>query len=93
MMTAVKRMSSHEARQCWREVLDTVKMGSSDIAITRHGQPVVVLIPAADYEEILEELDELRLTRLADGIYEEYLQNKRAAVSFEEVKKELRIEE
>jgi len=92
-MPAVKTMSSHEARRCWREVLDTVKMGSSDIAITRHGQPIVVLIPAADYEEILEDLDELRLARLADGIYEEYLQNRRAAISIEELKKELRIEE
>lgn len=92
-MPTVKKMSSHEARRCWREVLDTVNTGSSDIAITRHGQPVAVMIPAADYDEILEELDELRLARLAEGIYEEYLRNRRTAVSIEQLKEELQIEE
>ncbi len=56
-----KQITSRDARQQWREILDDVVSGRSDITITRYGEPVAVLIPAEDYESLSEELEELRL--------------------------------
>jgi prevent-host-death family protein len=88
-MTEVKEMSSREARRKWREVLDMVMTGSSDVAITRYGQSIAVIIPAQDYEALANMIDELRITRMADRIYGEYIADREAAVSYEEVRREL----
>jgi PHD/YefM family antitoxin component YafN of YafNO toxin-antitoxin module len=60
-----------------------------DVAISRYGQTIAVLIPAEDYQEIAEELEELRLARLADDLYEDYLERREIAESYEEVRTEL----
>lgn len=85
----LKTIESSEARRRWGELLDEVRAGDSDIAISRYNRTVAVLIPAIDYEELREELEELRLARLAGDIYEEYLQNPDVARPFSEVKAEL----
>jgi len=85
----VKQVSSRNARQQWREMLDLVMAGDSDIAIMRYGKPVAVLIPAEDYKALANALDELRVGRLAEGIYEEYLANRDSATPYEDVRGEL----
>jgi prevent-host-death family protein len=88
-MSEVREMSSREARERWREVLDTVMKGENDIAITRYGEPIAVVIPADDYEALAEEIEELRRSRLAERIYEDYLADRDSAVTLESVKSEL----
>jgi prevent-host-death family protein len=63
-MPALKEVTSRDARTQWREILDEVMTGSSDIAITRYGKPVAVIIPAEFYESVADQLEELRLGRL-----------------------------
>lgn len=88
-MSEVKQISSREARQRWREILDTVMRGANDIAITRYGEPVAVMIPAEDYDALTDEIEELRMSRLAERIYEDYLADRDSAVTLASVKEEL----
>ena len=88
-MAEIKKMSSREARKNWREVLDTVMTGSSDVAITRYGQAVAVVIPADDYKALENEIDELRMARIAEKIYEEYITERESSIPFDEVRNEL----
>jgi prevent-host-death family protein len=85
----IREVSSRDARKRWREILDAVMKGDGDVAISRYGQTIAVLIPAEDYQEIAEELEELRLARLADDLYEDYLERREIAESYEEVRTEL----
>ena len=87
-MLAVKEVSSRQARQQWRELLDTVMTGDNDVAILRYGKAVAVLIPAQDYNALVEELDELRMTRHAEDIYEDYLANRNSVEAYEDVRTE-----
>ena len=84
-----RQVTSRDARKRWREILDDVVSGSSDVTITRYGEPVAVLIPAEDYESLSEELEELRLGRIAEKAYAEYLTNRESAAPYEEVRGEL----
>ena len=84
-----KQVTSRDARQQWREILDDVASGRSDITITRYGEPVAVLIPAEDYESLAEELEELRLGRIAEDTYAEYLANRESATPYEKFRGEL----
>jgi prevent-host-death family protein len=88
-MAEIKKMSSREARKNWREVLDTVMTGSSDVAITRYGQAVAVVIPADDYKALENEINELRMARIAEKIYEEYISERESTIPFDEVRNEL----
>ncbi len=88
-MSEVRQMSSREARERWREVLDTVMKGSNDIVITRYGEPIAVMIPADDYEALADEISEMRMSRLAEQLYEDYLADRDSAVTLETVKSEL----
>ncbi len=85
----MKEVSSRRARAQWREILDTVMTGDSDVAITRHGKQVAVLIPAEDYRALEHVLDDLRLTRLAEDIYKTYLADRSAAIRYTDVRDEL----
>ena len=88
-MAEIMEISSREARKNWRKVLDTVMTGSSDVAITRYGQAVAVIIPAEDYKALANEIAELRMARIAEKIYEEYISERESALSFEEVRNEM----
>lgn len=85
----VKTVDSSEARSRWGELLDEVRAGENDVAISRYNRKVAVMIPADDYEEMREELEELRLSRLAGNIYEEYLENPDVARPLGEVAAEI----
>jgi prevent-host-death family protein len=88
-MPAVKEISSRDARTQWREILDEIMTGSSDIAITRYGKPVAVMIPAEDYESVADHLEELRLGRIAEAAYSKYLANRNNALPYEELRKDI----
>ena len=88
-MPAVREVTSRDARTQWREILDEVMTGRNDIAITRYGKPVAVIIPAEDYESVADHLEELRLGRVAEAAYSKYLANRESAVHYEELRKEI----
>ncbi|HEC61071.1 MAG TPA: type II toxin-antitoxin system Phd/YefM family antitoxin [bacterium] len=88
-MLEIREVSSRDARKQWREILDTVMKGDGDVAISRYGKAIAVLIPAEDYQEVAEELEQLRLARLADNIYEDYLERREVAESYADVRNEL----
>lgn len=93
LMYTVREVSSRRARAEWREILDTVMTGDSDVVISRYGKEVAVLIPAEDYRALESELEELRMTRLAEDIYEAYLADRSTAIRYAEVREELMDEE
>jgi prevent-host-death family protein len=88
-MHEIREVSSRDARKGWREILDAVMKGNIDVAISRYGKPIAVIIPAEDYQAIAEELEELRLARLAEDIYEDYLERSEVAESYDEVRAEI----
>lgn len=88
-MARIREVGSREARKEWREVLDAVMAGDSDVLISRHGQEIAVLIPARDYYAILDELEEIRLSRIAEDLYESYLEGKTPSKPYEDVSTEI----
>jgi prevent-host-death family protein len=88
-MHSVKEITSREARTKWREILDEVMTEGRDVAITRYGKQVAVLIPAEDYKSVANDLDELRLSRIAERAYSDYLANRDSAERYEDLRGEL----
>jgi prevent-host-death family protein len=88
-MTRIRELGSREARKEWREILDTVMSGDSDVLISRHGQEIAALIPAGDYYAILDELEELRLGRMAEALYQSYLEGTTTAKPYEDIRDEI----
>jgi prevent-host-death family protein len=86
---AVETVSSREARANWRDLLDKVLTRTADVVIERNRQPVAVLIPVDDYEELQEELDNLRAARRAGEIYEEWKHDPSTARPLADVEAEL----
>jgi prevent-host-death family protein len=68
----VQTIDSNRARTRWRDVLDTVTTGASDIVIERYGKPVAVVIAYRDFLALQDELDDLRAARRAEAVYEEW---------------------
>lgn len=56
-------LGSRAARQKWRDLLDAVYAGDTDIVIERNSKPTAVLIPYEDYLALAEVLDDLRAAR------------------------------
>lgn len=83
------KVNSSEARTKWRDLLDQVLTGKGDVVIERNGKDIAVLIPAVDYEQIQDVLEELRAVREASNAYEEWKRNPNAARSWEAVDEEL----
>ncbi len=88
-MVTIREIGSREARKEWRELLDAVMAGDSDILISRHGRDSAALIPARDYYAILADLEEIRLARLAENLYESFLEGRTSAKPYEEVHAEI----
>lgn len=85
----IKTIKSGEARIHWRDLLDQVFAGKGDVVIERSGRNIAVLIPAADYEQIRETLEELRSVREASAAYDEWKRNPSVARPWDEVDAEL----
>jgi len=83
------KVKSGEARTKWRDLLDQVLTGKGDVVIERNGKDVAVLIPAIDYEQIQDALEELRAAREASAAYEEWKRNPDVARSWDDVDAEL----
>ena len=82
-------LSSREARTRWRDVLDAVNQGKTDVVIERYGKPVAAVIAYEDYEALMEELEDLRDGRLAVAAYEEWKRDPSTARPYEEIRAEL----
>lgn len=82
-------VKSGEARIKWRDLLDQVLAGKGDVMIERNGKNVAVMIPAVDYEQIQEALEELRAAREAAAAYEEWKRNPSIARPWDELEAEL----
>jgi prevent-host-death family protein len=89
MNMTISIINSGEARIRWRDLLDQVLAGKGDVLIERNGKSVAVMIPAVDYEQIRESLEELRATREASAAYAEWKRTPSAARPFEELEAEL----
>ncbi len=83
------KVKSGEARTKWRDLLDQVLTGKGDVVIERNGKNIAVLIPAVDYEQIQDTLEELRAAREAAAAYEEWKRNPNVARSWDDVETEL----
>jgi len=83
------KVKSGEARTKWRDLLDQVLAGKGDVVIERNGKSIAVLIPAVDYEQIQDTLEELRAAREASAAYEEWKRNPSVARPWAEVDAEL----
>jgi prevent-host-death family protein len=83
------KVKSGEARTKWRDLLDQVLAGKGDVVIERNGKDIAVLIPAIDYEQIQDTLEELRAAREAAAAYEEWKGNPNVARSWDDVDAEL----
>jgi prevent-host-death family protein len=86
---AISTINSGEARIRWRDLLDQVLAGKGDVLIERNGKSVAVMIPAVDYEQIRETLEELRAGREAAAAYAEWRNNPSVARPWEELDVEL----
>jgi prevent-host-death family protein len=83
------KVKSGEARAKWRDILDQVFAGKGDVVIERNGKDVAVMIPAVDYEQIRETLEDMRVVREAAANYEEWKNDPSVARPWDEVDEEL----
>ena len=88
-MLSPTKVKSGEARAKWRDILDQVFSGKGDVVIERNGKDVAVMIPAIDYEQIRETLEDMRAVREAAANYNEWKKDPSVARSWEEVDAEL----
>ena len=86
---APTKVKSGEARAKWRDLLDQVFTGKGDVVIERNGKDIAVMIPAVDYEQIRETLEDMRAVREAAANYEEWKNNPAVARPWDEVDAEL----
>lgn len=63
---AVKTLDSNQARNHWREMLDTVLASNADVVITRYSQPVAAVVSYEDYLAVADELTNRTAPRPAD---------------------------
>jgi PHD/YefM family antitoxin component YafN of YafNO toxin-antitoxin module len=63
--------------------------GKGDVIIERNGKDIIVVIPAEDYEQIRETLEDMRAVREAASNYEEWKNNPSVARPWDEVDNEL----
>jgi prevent-host-death family protein len=85
-------ISSREARARWRDLLDRIITRDSDIIIERNGKPIAAMIPVDDYQNLLDELEDLRSTRRASELYEAWKQDPSLGRDWEEIKREIEAE-
>lgn len=85
----VTTLGSREARTRWRDLLDVAHAGTADIVIQRSGRAVAALIPYADYETLVGQSNDLRLTPRVVDAFGEWERNSSTARLWKEVRREL----
>ena len=86
-LKSVKVYSSDTARSHWRDILD-VATGGGDVVVERYGKPIAAIIPYADYEALLEALEDLRDARDAQIAYEEWQRDPSLGRPYDEIRAE-----
>jgi prevent-host-death family protein len=85
----VETVNVREVRARLRDLLDKILSGDTDFVIERNGKPIAALIPIGDFEELQEELDDLRAARRAEAAYAEWRRDPSVARPYSEVRAEL----
>lgn len=85
----ITTVKSREARTKWRDLLDSILTGESDIVIERNGKAIAAMIPIEDYEDLIDELDDLRAARRAGAIYEAWKQDPSTGEPYYKIRSEL----
>jgi len=85
--------SSKEARQHWRQILDTILGRQQDILIERNGKPTAVIIPVEDYENIREALEEYRDGLEAESLYTAWKEGREESLTIAEAMEELGLDQ
>ncbi len=83
------KVKSGEARTKWRDILDQVFAGKGDVIIERNGKEVAAVIPAEDYAQVREMLEEMRAVREAEAAYLEWQKAPSVARPLSEIEAEL----
>lgn len=84
-------LNSEDARTRWRDILDAAGMGQ-DVVIARYGKPMAAVIPIADYEALLEELEDIRAARRARAALEAWQADHSRGRPYTAVREELAAE-
>ena len=85
---AYQVLNSEDARTRWRDILDAAGMGQ-DVVIARYGKPMAAVIPIADYEALLDELEDLRAARRAQAALEAWREDRSRGRAYSAVREEL----
>jgi prevent-host-death family protein len=72
MAVELSIITSSEARNNFRGILDSVFARRKDYIIERNGVEVAAVIPVEEYKEVKEELQAFRAAMLAEEMYEAY---------------------
>ena len=88
---APKVYSSDDARTRWRDILDAASSGV-DSVIARYGKPMAAVIPLADYEALVAELEDLRAARRAQVALEAWRADSSRGRPYTAVREELAAE-
>jgi prevent-host-death family protein len=89
---AYQILNSEDARTRWRDILDAAGTGQ-DVVIARYGKPMAAVIPIADYEALLEELEDMRAARRAQQALEAWREDRSRGRPYAVVREELVSEE
>jgi prevent-host-death family protein len=90
-MMAYRVFNSEDARTRWRDVLDDAAAGL-DVVIARYGKPMAAVIPIADYEALIEELEDLRAARRAQAALEAWREDPGRARPYTVIREQLAAE-
>ncbi len=88
-MTAVATIDSREARTQWRTLMDGAGAGETDFVITRYNKPIATLINYDDWLALQDELEDLRVGRRADAVYQAWKRDPSTARPWTEIRAEL----
>jgi prevent-host-death family protein len=83
--------NSEDARTRWRDILDAAGRGL-DVVIARYGKPMAAVIPIADYEALVEELEDLRAGRRAQAALDAWREDAGRGRPYAVVREELASE-
>ncbi len=85
---AYQVLNSEDARTRWRDILDAAGTGQ-DVVIARYGKLMAAVIPIADYNALIEELEDLRAARRAQVTLEAWRKDRSRGRPYTAVREEL----
>ncbi len=85
-----RTVSANEARSKWRDIVDEVGAGHTNVVVERYGKPVAAVIPYDDFLALEELLEDQRLIREAEAELAEWRRDPTRARPLEEFEHELK---